>query len=46
MDKETIKNYLVEIQNWMYEGKVVLAYAKLKFVLDELKNDLKLEEKK
>lgn len=40
MDKQTIRDYLVEIQNYIYEGKIVLAYAKLKFILEDLNKEL------
>jgi phage terminase small subunit len=39
MDKGTIKNYLIEIQDKMFKGEFILAYSKLKFVLEEIKYD-------
>ncbi len=37
MNNEVLISYLVEIQNYIYEGKIVLAYAKLKWLLEEIK---------
>ena len=35
MDNETLRSYLVEIQNYMFEGKFILAYTKLKWILEQ-----------
>ena len=43
MDKETIKSYLNNISNLMYEGKFIAANSELQFVLKniEIKEDKK-----
>jgi len=41
MDKETIINYLKQVDDMMENGKFIKANKQLKFILENLEDDLK-----